>query len=294
MGANTPVVYLGDSLQMGPVMHPLDLRRYAVPYQNLLLEIEDQVAVVTLNRPDKLNAISPELHEEMMLVCGQLREDDGVRVVIWTGAGRGFCSGVDLTATGPQGAHQGRPERIDEYRWVGRQAIEIYRNLDKPTIAAVNGVAAGAGMSLALACDMRVGSEASRFKTVFIERSLSPDSGMSFFLPRIVGASRAFDLVYTSRFVEADEAYRIGLLDRLAPAESLMDEAKELARQIAFWPPVAMQMSKRVMQHGMESDLEEQLRYEIHGMVFSRRAPHDVEEAAASFREKRPPNFTGE
>ncbi len=265
-----------------------------MPYENIILEIEEQVAVVTLNRPDKLNAISPELHEEIMQACRQLGEDDGVRVVIWTGAGRGFCSGVDLTAARPQGEHQPRSERIDEYGWVGRQAIEIYRNLNKPTIAAVNGVAAGAGMSLALACDMRVGSASSRFKTVFIERSLSPDSGMSFFLPRIVGASRAFDLVYTSRFVDADEAYRIGLLDRLVPAESLLDEAKELARQIAFWPPVAMQMSKRVMQRGMESDLEEQLRYETHGIVFGRRAPHDVEEAAASFREKRPPDFTGE
>jgi len=265
-----------------------------VPYENIILEIEEQVAVVTLNRPDKLNAISSELHEEIMQVCRQLGEDDGVRVVIWTGAGRGFCSGVDLTAARQQGEHQPRSERIDEYGWVGRQAIEIYRNLNKPTIAAVNGVAAGAGMSLALACDMRVGSVSSRFKTVFIERSLSPDSGMSFFLPRIVGASRAFDLVYTSRFVEADEAYRIGLLDRLAPTESLIDEAKKLAHQIAFWPPVAMQMSKRVMQRGMESDLEEQLRYETHGIVFGRRAPHDVEEAAASFREKRPPDFTGE
>ena len=265
-----------------------------MPFENLLLEIEDQVAVVTLNRPDKLNAINPELHKEMMQVCRQLGEDDGVRVVIWTGAGRGFCSGVDLTAHRTESERQPRTERIDEYHWVGRQAIEIYRNLNKPTIAAVNGVAAGAGMSLALACDMRVGSESARFKTVFIERSLSPDSGLSFFLPRIVGSSRAFDLVYTSRFVEADEAYRIGLLDRLAPSESLLNDTKELARQIAFWPPVALQMSKRVLQHGMECDLEEALRYETHGIAFARRAPHDVEEASASFREKRPPNFTGE
>jgi len=265
-----------------------------MPYQYLLLEIVDQVAVVTLNRPDRLNAINPELHEEMMRVCRELREDDGVRVVIWTGAGRGFCSGIDLSTS--RAPEDGRPrtERTDEYNWVGLQAIEIYRNLNKPTIAAVNGVAAGAGMSLALACDMRVGSESTRFKTVFIERSLSPDSGLSFFLPRIVGASRAYDLVYTSRFVEAEEAYRVGLLDRLVPADSLLDEAKELARQIAFWPPVAMQMSKRVLQHGMESVLEEALRYETHGIDFARRAPHDVEEAAASFREKRPPNFTGE
>ena len=120
-----------------------------MPYENIILEIEEQVAVVTLNRPDKLNAISSELHEEIMQVCRQLGEDDGVRVVIWTGAGRGFCSGVDLTAARQQGEHQPRSERIDEYGWVGRQAIEIYRNLNKPTIAAVNGVAAGAGMSLA-------------------------------------------------------------------------------------------------------------------------------------------------
>ena len=113
-----------------------------MPYENIILEIEGQVAVVTLNRPDKLNAISPELHEEIMQICRQLGEDDGVRVVIWTGAGRGFCSGVDLTAARPKGEHQPRSERIDEYGWVGRQAIEIYRNLNKPSIAAVNGVAA--------------------------------------------------------------------------------------------------------------------------------------------------------
>jgi 2-(1,2-epoxy-1,2-dihydrophenyl)acetyl-CoA isomerase len=118
--------------------------------------------------------------------------------------------------------------------------MAVYRTLDKPIIAAVNGVAAGAGMSLALSCDMRVGSELTRFKTVFIERSLSPDSGMSFFLPRIVGYSRACDLIYTSRFVEAEEAYRIGLLDRLVPADQLLEEAMALAQSIASWPPVAI------------------------------------------------------
>lgn len=263
-------------------------------YQNLILDREEQFAVVTLNRPDKLNAISSELHLEMVQVCRELREDDDVRVVIWTGTGRGFCSGVDLTGGGSASQPRGRQERLDEYGWVGRQAIEVFRGLDKPTIAAVNGVAAGAGMSLALACDLRVGSENSRFKTVFIERSLSPDSGMSYFLPRIVGMSRAFDLVFTSRFVEAEEAHRIGLLDRLTTADKLLEEAKELARQIAFWPPVAMQMAKRVLQHSLDSSLEDQLQYERHAIDFARRAPHDVEEAAASFRERRPPHFTGQ
>jgi 2-(1,2-epoxy-1,2-dihydrophenyl)acetyl-CoA isomerase len=172
--------------------------------------------------------------------------------------------------------------------------MAIYRTLDKPTIAAVNGVSVGAGMSIALACDIRIGTANTRFKTVFIERSLSPDTGMSFFLPRIVGYSRACDLIFTSRFVEADEAYRIGLLDRVVPADRLLDEALELANQIAFWPPVAMQSARRVLQQSMESTLEEQLRNESFGLNLARRAPHDVQESRDSFLERRPPRFTGQ
>ena len=265
-----------------------------MPYENLAIDRNGQIGIITLSRPEKLNAINRELHIEMMEACRELRDDDGVRVVIFTGEGRGFCSGADITSGREMDEHPSRAERLDEYNWVGRQAMMVYRGLDKPTIAAVNGVAAGAGMGLALACDMRVGCENTRFKTVFIERSLSPDSGLSYFLPRIVGISRAFDLVFTSRNVDADEAYRIGLLDRLTIADNLMDEAIELARQIAFWPPAAMQMSKRSIQRGMETDLEDQLGYETHSIVFARRAPHDVAESAASFRERRPPVFTGE
>ena len=263
-------------------------------YDNLRVDRDGQVAVVTLNRPEKLNAIDRHLHVEMMAACAELRDDDGVRVVIFTGEGRGFCSGADLTGTRSNEEYPSRGERLDEYNWVGRQALMIYRDLNKPTIAAVNGVAAGAGMGLALACDMRVGCENTRFKTVFIERSLSPDSGLSYFLPRIVGASRAFDLVFTSRTVDAEESYRLGLLDRMTTAENLLADAKELARQIASWPPVAMQMSKRALQRSLDTTLEDQLQYETHSIVFSRRAPQDVAEAAASFRERRPPVFTGE
>ncbi len=264
-------------------------------YESLILEKDEDehIAVVTLNRPDKLNALNREIRDEMLNVCEELRNDDSIRVVIWTGAGRGFCSGADITGGVPIEEPGSRQTRLDEMGWVGKQAMAVSRRLDKPTIAAVNGVAAGAGMSLALACDLRVGCENSRFKTVFIERSISPDSGLTYFLPRIVGTSRAFDLVFTSRTVEADEAYRIGLLDRLTTADKLMEDAKALAKQIAFWPPVAMQMSKRVLQYSTESYLEEQLLHEQRGLLFSRRAPHDAEEAAASFRERRPPKFTG-
>jgi 2-(1,2-epoxy-1,2-dihydrophenyl)acetyl-CoA isomerase len=263
-----------------------------VTESSLRIDRQDRVAIVTLNRPDSLNALNHELREGLPQICQALRDDDEVWAVVLTGAGRGFCSGVDLR--GERQTSDSRQERLDVYGWVGRLAMAIYRTLDKPIIAAVNGVAAGAGMSIALACDMRVGSEKTRFKTVFIERSLSPDTGMSFFLPRIVGYSRACDLIFSSRFVEAEEAYRIGLLDRLVPPEELLEQAVELAKQIAFWPPVAMQAARRVLQQSMESTLEEQLRNESFGLNFARRSPHDVQESRDSFLERRPPYFTGQ
>ena len=261
-------------------------------YENLTLEREGHTAIITLNRPDKLNALSRGLRDDMLRVCEEVREDDQIRAVIWTGAGRGFCAGADLTGERAGDEQPTRNQRLDEYSWVGAQAKAVYR-LDKPTIAAVNGVAAGAGMSLALACDMRIGSPATRFKVVFIERSLSPDSGLSYFLPRIVGYSRACDLVYTSRPVDAEEAYRIGLLDRLVPAESLLDEARALAESISQWPPLAMGMSKRVLQASMDSRLEDQLRYEVASLAYGRKAVNDVQESRASFLEKRRPVYTG-
>ena len=263
-------------------------------YESLILEKEGQIALVTLNRPEKLNAISKNLHLELLQMCDELQNDDAIRVVIWTGSGRGFCSGADLTEVKElKNELPKRQERLDDIGWIGRQALAISRQLDKPTIAAVNGIAVGAGMSLALACDLRVGSEKSSFKTIFIERHLSPDSGMSYFLPRIVGMSRAFDLLFTSRTIGSKEAYRIGLLDRLTTSGKLVEEAKNLAKQIAFWPPVAMQISKRILQQSMESYLSEQLRNESHGLILAQRAPHDVKEAKISFDKKRPPRFTG-
>jgi 2-(1,2-epoxy-1,2-dihydrophenyl)acetyl-CoA isomerase len=260
----------------------------------LLIERRGKIAIMTMNRPASLNALNDELRDAFPGACQELRNDDSVWAVIITGAGRGFCSGADLRSSREESEHPSRQERLDVYGWVGRLSMAIYRTLDKPTIAAVNGVSVGAGMSIALACDIRIGTPNTRFKTVFIERSLSPDTGMSFYLPRIVGYSRACDLVFTSRFVEADEAYRIGLLDRLVPADKLMDEALAVANQIAFWPPVAMQSARRVLQQSIESTLEEQLRNESFGLNLARRAPHDVQESRDSFLERRQPRFNGQ
>lgn len=263
-------------------------------YEDLTLERQDNVAVITFNRPEKLNAIGATLRREQLEAIKEVRDDDDVRAVIFTGAGRGFCSGADLTGGGGGGEapKPSQTQLLDEMSWVGEQAKAVY-GLDKPTIAAMNGVAAGAGMSFSLACDLRVGSENARFKTVFIERNLSPDSGMSFFLPRIVGYSRAADLIFTSRNVDAEEAYRMGLLDRLVPHDELIERSLELASQMAGWPPLAIRAGKRVLQHNIEADLDSALRYEIMGLSHARKAVNDAKESRLSFVEKRAPKFTG-
>lgn len=261
-------------------------------YQELILDTHEHVATVTLNRPEKLNALNRALQLEMLEVCAEIKNNDDVRAVVWTGAGRGFCSGADLTGPRPEAPPPTWQQTMDEDSWVGRQARATYL-VDKPTIAAVNGVAAGAGMSLALACDIRVGSEHTRFKTVFIERALAPDAGMTYFLPRIVGAGNALDMILTSRTVGADEALRMGLLQRLVPADDLVAEAQTIGAQIAAHPPLAAIMSKRSVQHSLDSDFDDQLRYEIRAIEISRKAKNDAMESVTSFREKRQPSYTG-
>lgn len=270
-------------------------------YDAIQYEVRGPVAVLTLNRPERLNAISAGLRGDVHAAVERAREDDDIRALVITGAGRGFCSGADLLggadrAAAGQAAAPPEPrnqtERLDEMSWVGRWA-KLFYSFDKPLIGAINGVAAGAGMSLALACDVRIGSQHARFKTVFVERNLSPDSGMSFFLPRIVGYARAADLIFTSRAVEAQEAHAIGLLNRIVPHERLVDEAVAYAEEMAQWPPLAIRSAKRVLQHSMEKEIDDALRYELAGLGFARKAVNDVRESRAAFLEKRKGVYTG-
>lgn len=264
-----------------------------MPYNDLLLEKDGHVATVTFNRPEKLNALNRSLQQDILDVCHELKHADDIRAIVFTGAGRGFCSGADLTGPRPQDAQEPSwQQMMDEDSWVGRQARAVYL-VDKPTIAAVNGVAAGAGMSLSLACDMRIGSERARFRTVFVERALAPDADMTYYLPRIVGAGNALDLILTSRNVEAEEALRIGLLQRIVPEEKLVAEAQAVAAQIAAHPPIAIMMSKRSVQHSLDAGFEDQLRYEIRAIEIGRRATGDAREAIQSFVEKRNPRYSG-
>jgi 2-(1,2-epoxy-1,2-dihydrophenyl)acetyl-CoA isomerase len=269
----------------------------ASDYETITLERRGHVGVLTLNRPDRLNAINRVMMAEVSAAVATVKAEDEFRALVVTGAGKGFCAGADLMGAG-QAISGAAPElkdqfdRIDEMGWVGRWAT-MWAGLDKPTIGAINGVAAGAGMSTALACDVRIGSEAARFKSVFIERSLSPDSGLSFFLPRIVGYAAAADIIFTSRAVGADEAKTLGLLNRVVAADTLVDAAIDYANEMTRWPPVALRVSKRVLQHNTEAPLEEALRYESAGLYYARRAPHDVKESRDSFVEKRPGVYTG-
>ncbi len=261
-------------------------------YQELTFDVTEAVATITLNRPEKLNALNRGLQQDMLEACREARNNDAIRAVVWTGAGRGFCSGADLTGPRPDAVEPTWQEMMDEDSWVGRQARAVYQ-IDKPTIAAVNGIAAGAGMSLALAADIRIGSEHSRFKTVFIERALAPDAGMTYFLPRIVGTGNALDMILTSRVVGADEALRMGLLQRTVAHDSLVAEAQSVAAQIAAFPPLAAMMSKRSVQRSLDNSFEDQLRYEIRAIEIGRRATNDGRESIESFREKRPAKYTG-
>jgi len=269
----------------------------ASDYETLTLERRGAVAILTFNRPERLNAINRQVMAEVPAAVEQVRRDDEARALVVTGAGKGFCAGADLMGAGQ--AVAGRPpepqnqfERLDEMSWVGRWA-KMWAELDKPVIGAINGVAAGAGMSTACACDVRIGSENARFKSVFIERSLSPDSGLSFFLPRIVGYAAAADIIFTSRNVGAEEALKLGLLNRIVAADQLVDAAVEYANEMTRWPPVALRVSKRVLQHNTEATLDEALRYESAGLYYARRAPNDVKESRDSFLEKRPGVYTG-
>ena len=267
-------------------------------FGHITFERRGQIAVLTLNKPERLNALSAAMRAEIAQVLEAVRADDGLRALVLTGAGRGFCSGADLAAGAAVMAEGGPPEprtqneKIDEHGWVGAWAT-MWADFDKPVVGAINGVAAGAGLSTALACDVRVGSEHARFKSVFLERNLSPDSGLSWYLPRVVGYAAAADMIFTSRAVGADEALRIGLINRLVGADELVDAAIEFAESMAQWPPLALRMSKRVLQHNQDASLQDALRYESMGLEFSRRARNDVKESQASFREKRKGVYTG-
>ena len=260
-------------------------------YPHLLVDTTaDGVRTITLDRPDRLNAVNAALADALPLAIADAGRDDAVRVVVVTGAGRGFCAGLDL-AEPPELPSGTRAERLDDLAWVGRWVVAMVE-CEKPVIAAVNGAAAGAGFGLALAADIRLVSAAAKLTAGYVRRGLSPDAGVSYFLPRLVGLARAADVLLTGRDVDAAEAERMGLVSRVLPAEGFAEAAAGYARQLAAGPPLAHALTKRLLVQSLDTPLRAQLRDEL-AHIKSCFASADVREAMAAFREKRAPGFAG-
>lgn len=258
----------------------------------ILFEKTEGVAVITLNRSDKLNAFNDELSFALQDALKEAEKDSEVRAVVITGAGRGFCSGQDLQNRKFSDASAGRPNLSESIRRRYNPIILKIRKMEKPVIAAVNGVAAGAGSSLALACDLRVVSDAATFVQSFSRVGLVPDSGATFILPRLIGATKAFELMITADKLDAKTANDLGLINKLVPQEKVMEEALALAKQLAKGPSKAFGLTKRALNKAIFPDLEELLEYEAYLQEIAGYSD-DFQEGVTAFLEKRTPAYTG-
>jgi len=261
-------------------------------YECLLHAVKDGIATLTLNRPDRLNALGGTLRDDLFDALTRSAADSDVRVIVITGAGKGFCAGGDVKAMNE--AKEGRRERpLLEKIAPGRdRTLLAMRDAPQPIIAAVNGAAAGAGMNLALGCDIRIASSAAKFSQAFVKRGLHPDWGGTYFLPRIVGMAKAAELIFTGAVIDAAEALRLGIVSQVVAPEELLPSVHALARTIAAGPPIAIRLAKRALYRNAEADLRSALEFE----TFAQNACFDTEDAGEGIRafvEKRAPVFRG-
>ena len=258
-------------------------------YETVIYEKKDMVAKISLNRPERMNAAIRQLWSELEQSIADAARDDDVRVVVITGVGRAFCAGDDHSMLQEHESTRGFPQ--DGGRLLLPQIMALSR-LEKPTIAMVNGAAAGGGFDLALACDMRVGSENARFVIAFTRIGIVPGSGGTWLLPHIVGLPKACEIIFTGDVVEAEEAYRIGLLNKLVPAEKLEEETMALAQKIAQGPPIAIKMDKLAIYKSLHTDFETAQAFAsaCEGITLH---TEDHKEGVRAFAEKRQPVFRG-
>jgi enoyl-CoA hydratase len=253
----------------------------------------EDIALLTLRRPERLNALSWEMVEELHAAIDAVGKDSSVRVLVLTGAGRGFCSGIDLGADDAVGTAEGMVSVFDRQELVASLATAL-RAIPQPVIAAVNGPAAGGGLALALAADVRIAAPQARFNVAFVRIGLSGgDVGVSYLLPRIVGLGTASEMMLTGRLVESEEALRTGLVNRVVAPESLLDAALDLAAEIATNSPFGVRMTKRALQRNVDAtSLEAAIDLENRTQVLATRS-EDMGEALSAFIEKRRPTFRG-
>lgn len=264
-----------------------------MPDPTLLVENDGAVRTLRLNRPDVMNAFNNELLAALGKAVRDAEKDNSVRCLIITGNGRGFTAGQDLADVADRYKSDAPIELGAHLREKYNPIITKIRTMEKAVIAAVNGAAAGAGASLALACDLRVAAESASFIEAFVHVGLVPDCGSTFFLPRLVGVSRALEIAITGRKVKADEAFQIGLVNRVVPDAELMTEAMKLAQLLATLPPRAIGLTKRAMNRAWNVEVEDQLDYEAMLQTVAGQT-RDHREGVAAFLEKRKPVFKGE
>ncbi len=263
----------------------------------IIYEKQDGIATITLNRPERMNAFNNAMIREWAEALEDARTDREIRVVIVTGAGRGFCAGADLRS-GSGVAEVSRSEQpisaADRRSWLRDGVQSVPRQvmlLDKPYIGAINGAAVGAGMDMASMCDIRIAAETARFGMSYARVGIIPGDGGCWLLPRIVGLQKALELIWSAEVFDAQEALRIGYVSRVVPAEKLMDEARAFAQKLANGPAVAMQLAKRLVYRGLDSTFAEALEAANHAMAIAQ-TTEDAREGPRAFSENRPPKFT--
>ncbi len=266
--------------------------------EELLVEQKGNIAIFTLNRPERLNAISRDMLQELSAKMVEANKDPEIRCIILTGAGRGFCAGLDLVDVGQGGIGSSSgedkgsnkpPKQLFDLR---EAPITVMWNIDTPIVCALNGAAAGYGMDITLLCDIRISAESGKMAAVTAKRNVVPESGGTWLLPRLIGWAKASELYYRGRVVDAEESLEIGLVNAVVPDDKLMETAMEWATDIAENAPLAVQTTKRMMRMGLEESYNtsvDHLMVHLGGMFGS----EDFKEGVQAFLERRKPNFTG-
>lgn len=261
-------------------------------YDFLLVETVNNICTITLNRPDNLNSFNDEMSFELQKALKDAEKDAEIRCIVLTGAGRAFSAGQDLKARSIQVAEDGLPHLGDSIKKRYAPIISKIRSMEKPVIAKINGVAAGAGASIAFACDLKISVDNAKFIQAFVKVGLIPDSGACWMLPRLVGLSKAMELAMTGDTIEACDALSYGLINRMVPADELDSTVDKWAQQLAKSPTKAIGLMKRAFNKAMTTSLDEYLEYEAEVQEIAGRT-HDYQEGVAAFTEKREPTFTG-
>ena len=259
--------------------------------ENFIFEVSDDIATLTLNRPAKLNAFTRDMLDALVASFDECEARDDVRVVILTGTGRGFSTGGDIGGMGEE--VDNRPHITKDRIWTGIQAFpKRLARFDKPVIAAVNGLAVGGGMDLALACDFRVAAQSARFAETYAKIGLAPGGGGAYFLPRLVGTGRALEMLLTAEFIDADLAKEIGLVNHVFPNDTMMEETLKIAKRIASMPPLSVRLIKRAVYQSLNADMNTAFDL-ISSHIAVARAGADHPEAIAAYKEKRPGKYVG-